>query len=260
MIPKAYITAWRQKAPWQEDYQVEQDLVIERALMAIYSDDYLRTRLAFRGGTALHKLYLSPASRYSEDIDLVQITAEPFGPVMDQLKEVLSFLGDKPVRKQKQHNNTLIYRFDSEDGLPLRLKIEVNCREHHTIYGIHHVDYRMESDWYTGNISIPTYKLPELLGTKLRALYQRRKGRDLFDIWLAITQTNVDVLHIIEAWHFYMHEEGNTISQKAFLDNLEKKRSDPDFLNDMEGLLRPGLKYDIQNAYKVIKSSLIEQV
>lgn len=75
MIPQAYITAWRKKVPWQEDFQVEQDLVIERALMAIYSNEYLKERLAFRGGTALHKLYLSPAARYSEDIDLVQITA-----------------------------------------------------------------------------------------------------------------------------------------------------------------------------------------
>ena len=55
MIPQAYITAWRKKAPWQEDFQVEQDLVIERALMAIYNDEYLKERLAFRGGTALHK-------------------------------------------------------------------------------------------------------------------------------------------------------------------------------------------------------------
>lgn len=88
MIPKAYITAWRSKAPWQEDYQAEQDLVIERSLMAIYEDDFLRERLAFRGGTALHKLHLAPAVRYSEDIDLVQIKAEPFGPVMDRLREV----------------------------------------------------------------------------------------------------------------------------------------------------------------------------
>ena len=45
MIPQAYITAWRKKAPWQEDFQVEQDLVIERALMAIYSNEYLKERL-----------------------------------------------------------------------------------------------------------------------------------------------------------------------------------------------------------------------
>ena len=80
MIPQSYITAWRKKAPWQEDYQVEQDLIIERALVEIYSDPFLKERLAFRGGTALHKLHLSPAVRYSEDIDLVQIKAEPFGP------------------------------------------------------------------------------------------------------------------------------------------------------------------------------------
>lgn len=139
MIPKAYITAWRNKAPWQEDYQVEQDLVIERALMVVYEDDFLRERLAFRGGTALHKLHLAPAVRYSEDIDLVQIKAEPFGPVIDKLREALSFLGDNPVRKQKQHNNTLIYKFNSEDDIPFRLKVEVNCREHHTIYGIKEV-------------------------------------------------------------------------------------------------------------------------
>lgn len=160
--------------------------------MAIYNDQYLKERLAFRGGTALHKLYLSPAARYSEDIDLVQMTGEPFGQIIDKLREVLSFLGDKPIRKQKQHNNTLVYCFDSEGGIPLRLKVEVNCREHHTIYGIQEVKYGMQSDWFTSEVLIPTYELSELLGTKMRALYQRRKGRDLFDIWFAITQKKVD--------------------------------------------------------------------
>ena len=134
MIPQAYITAWRKKAPWQDDYQVEQDLIIERALVEIYTDPFLKERLAFRGGTALHKLHLSPAARYSEDIDLVQIKPEPFGPIIDKLRERLSFLG-KPIIKQKQHNNTMVYRFESESGIPSKLKIEVNCREHFTIYG-----------------------------------------------------------------------------------------------------------------------------
>jgi predicted nucleotidyltransferase component of viral defense system len=260
MIPQAYITAWRKKAPWQEDFQVEQDLVIERALMAIYSDEYLKERLAFRGGTALHKLYLSPAARYSEDIDLVQITAEPFGPVMDKLREVLSFLGDKPIRKQKQHNNTLIYRFDSEGGIPLRLKVEVNCREHHTIFGIKDVQYAMQSEWHTAEVSIPSYELSELLGTKMRALYQRRKGRDLFDMWFAMTQSNVDPSKIIEAWNFYMKEEANTVTQKEFLENMEKKILDQDFLGDMKGLLRPELDYNIQNAFEFVKTKLLEKI
>ena len=58
MIPKAYITEWHNKVPWQFDYQVEQDLIIERVIIEIFSDNFLREKLAFRGGTALHKLHL----------------------------------------------------------------------------------------------------------------------------------------------------------------------------------------------------------
>jgi predicted nucleotidyltransferase component of viral defense system len=78
MIPQAYISEWYQQVPWQTMEQVEQDLVIYRALIEIFSDDLLANSLALRGGTALHKLFFSPQQRYSEDIDLVHITAEPF--------------------------------------------------------------------------------------------------------------------------------------------------------------------------------------
>lgn len=260
MIPKAYITAWRNKAPWQEDYQVEQDLVIERSLMAIYEDDFLRKRLAFRGGTALHKLHLAPAVRYSEDIDLVQIEAEAFGPVIDRLREVLLFLGDNPIRKQKQHNNTLIYRFNSEDDIPLRLKVEVNCREHHTIYGIKEMRYKMDSEWYKSEVLIPTYELAELLGTKMRAMYQRSKGRDLFDMWYAIKQTGIESSRILDAWNFYMEHEDHSISKQEFIDNMGKKAVDREFINDMQGLLRPGILYDAQEAYEFIAIKLLERI
>ena len=39
----------------------------------------------------------------------------------------------------------------------------------------------MENSWFSGRCELTTYALEELLGTKLRALYQRAKGRDLFD-------------------------------------------------------------------------------
>jgi len=71
MIPERAIIEWRESVPWIKEVMVEQDLIICRALVAIYNDDFLSSRLAFRGGTALHKLYLSPQPRYSEDIDLV---------------------------------------------------------------------------------------------------------------------------------------------------------------------------------------------
>lgn len=72
MIPKDFITEWRAHAPWVSDRQVEQDLVISRALVELFSRPTIANALAFRGGTALYKLHLRPAARYSEDIDLVQ--------------------------------------------------------------------------------------------------------------------------------------------------------------------------------------------
>lgn len=59
MIPQSYITAWRKHAPWQENYQVEQDLIIQQSLIALFSDEFISERLAFRGGTALHKLFFA---------------------------------------------------------------------------------------------------------------------------------------------------------------------------------------------------------
>jgi predicted nucleotidyltransferase component of viral defense system len=205
-------------------------------------------------------LYLSPAARYSEDIDLVQITAEPFGPIMDRIREILSFVDDQPRRNQKRNNNTLIFRFDSEGGIPLRLKVEVNCREHHSIYGIQEVKHRLQSEWHTGEVLISTYELSELLGTKMRALYQRRKGRDLFDLWFAITQKNIDPNQIMEAWKFYMKEENRSVTQKEFLENLADKISNQDFLSDMEGLLRPDVSYNVTEAYEFVIKELLEKI
>ena len=86
MIPRDYITSWRIHAPWASDAQVEQDLVVSRALVELFGVPDLAGALAFRGGTALYKLHLTPPPRYSEDIDLVQIRAEPIGDTLNQMR------------------------------------------------------------------------------------------------------------------------------------------------------------------------------
>lgn len=125
---------------------IEQDLIISRAVIDIFNDSFLNKKVAFRGGTALHKLYFQPAARYSEDIDLVQVIPESIGDTIDRFREVLNYLGE-PIRKQKHRNTTLIYRFESETPptVPLRLKIEINCREHFTVFGYQSIPYQVES-------------------------------------------------------------------------------------------------------------------
>jgi len=90
-MPKPHIAKWKDHAPWSSLDQVEQDLIISRTLVAIFSNEFLKENLAFRGGTALHKLYLNPAPRYSEDIDLVQIKAGPIKPILEELGKSLDF-------------------------------------------------------------------------------------------------------------------------------------------------------------------------
>ena len=129
MIDRSSIMAWNAIAPWSDMAMVEQDLVICRALVDIFSDDFLRDELAFRGGTALHKLYLQPQPRYSEDIDLVQINPGPIKPILYRLGEVLNWMPDR-VTKPKRYNNTMLFRMESEfpPVQPIRLKVEILLR------------------------------------------------------------------------------------------------------------------------------------
>ena len=146
MINRASIIGWRTQVPWNTNEQVEQDLIICRALIAIYNDEFLSSQLAFRGGTALHKLFLSPQSRYSEDIDLVQINPGPIKPILFRLGEVLDFLPDR-VTKQKRYNNIMLFRMESEipPTVQIRLKIEINCFEHFTELGYVNAPFSVEN-------------------------------------------------------------------------------------------------------------------
>lgn len=262
MIPEYAVKEWGNIVPWNSPELVEQDLIICRALVEIFNDEFLSSRLAFRGGTALHKLYLSPQLRYSEDIDLVQIRPEPIKPTIEKLRKVLSFLG-KPLVKQKANNNTLVFRFDSEilPVVPIRLKVEINCREHFNVLGLTKASFNIDNQWFSGQCSITTYRLDELLGTKLRALYQRRKGRDLFDLYKAQITGGIDADNLIRCYRSYMDfVVDKPPTKKEFLMNMEQKILDDEFLGDTNMLLRPEEKYDPQTAYQLVKEALIEKL
>jgi predicted nucleotidyltransferase component of viral defense system len=241
MIPRKAIEEWQEFFPWKYPYFIEQDLIICRALCALYCDEFLSERLALRGGTALNKLYLRPQPRYSEDIDMVQINPEPIKETIERIRNVLSFLG-KPVIKQKAHNNTLVFRFKSEipPVFPIRLKVEINTREHFNVLDLTKHDFSVQNHWFSGDCKITTYQLEELSGTKLRALYQRRKGRDLFDLYRILSTHNLDTRKIIHCYREYMDfVVDNPPTKKEYLLNMEHKIEDEEFLGDISMLLRP---------------------
>jgi len=263
MIPRPDIAKWQMHAPWKEFSQVEQDLVISRTLVDIFSDEFLNENLAFRGGTALHKLYLNPAPRYSEDIDLVQIKPGPIKPIMKRLNEVITFFEEPRKTQVKGHGAKALYRFNSEyEEIRLRLKLEINCKEHFNVLPWVEFPFEVKSDWFTGSAKIRTYNINELLGTKLRALYQRSKGRDLFDLDYSRLNMELNTDQIIKCFKKYTtFSTGNRPpSQKEFLINIEEKEQDPNFTGDMEALLRTGIEYNQEKAFEWLKNELIEKL
>ena len=255
MIPLDYITTWRVNAPWPQLSQIEQDLIICRALVELYTHPVVAKNLAFRGGTALFKLHLLPA-RYSEDIDLVQMQAGPIGPIMDAVQEKINPWLGIPKRKQSEGRVTLIWRVESEEGLPLRLKVEINSREHFTVLGYQQFEFRMASRWYTGSALISSYRIDELLGTKLRALYQRKKGRDLFDLWQTAKTLAVNPETVVSCFLQYMEYEEHQIFRAEFEMNLFEKLDDSRFLDDISPLLTTGRSWDSRAAARYVLDSL----
>ncbi len=261
MISTNYITEWAAEHPWPANEQIEQDLLLSRALVAIYSDSFLKEHLAFRGGTALHKLHFAPQVRYSEDIDLVQVDPAPFGEFFDHLKEVLSFLPGMK-RLQKAFNNSLSFRMESTipPVVPIKIKVETNCKEHFSELGYRTIPFGVENGWFSGSCQVKTFALEELLGTKLRALYQRRKGRDLFDLVYALSRAEVDCKAVIRCFARYMEfSAGYVPTLKQFDENMAAKLTMPEFLEDTANYLRKGVQYNPEEGWSIVRERLFGQ-
>jgi predicted nucleotidyltransferase component of viral defense system len=114
MIPKKHILQWSAKAPWSLESQIEQDLVLSRTIAEIFSEPFLAKQLAFRGGTALHKLFLSEPERYSEDIDLVMTEQGAIGKILDAIRSKLDPWLGEPRRTRSENRVKLLYKFETE--------------------------------------------------------------------------------------------------------------------------------------------------
>jgi predicted nucleotidyltransferase component of viral defense system len=259
----ANILEWRASHPWQTLSQVEQDLLISRCMVDLFSRADVARWLAMRGGTILHKLHCAPARRYSEDLDLVQIQAGPIGPIFDAVKETLAPLLGKPKRDMGPGVATLTYSVPSESGPPptLRIKVEINTREHFAVDPHDRLAFTVASRWFSGSCRVTTFSLNELLGTKMRALYQRRKGRDLYDLWLGLQQPTAVPQRIVTVFEAYMKATATPVTRLEYLDNLAAKIVHPGFLSDLPPLLAEGAgAYDPQVAFNDIRARLVATI
>ena len=239
MIPAQNIVAWGNVAPWTDARQVEQDLIISRALVEIFSDPGLRDALRFRGGTALNKLHFPAPLRYSEDIDLVRTSHGPIGTVLDQLRVVLEpWLGPAQF-EQSPVAPRLRFRVEAEDGgAPIRLKIEINTREVEAFDVPTVLPLDVVNPWFVGRAAISTFSREEMLATKLRALLQRDRARDLYDLAHALEVfEGLDTDRIVEMFRRYLARSGHAISRAQAQERMFAKLANPRLLLDLRPLL-----------------------
>ncbi|OBP77992.1 nucleotidyl transferase AbiEii/AbiGii toxin family protein [Mesorhizobium loti] len=240
MIPAQNIVAWGNVVPWADQRQVEQDLIISRALIDIFNDDLLSAELRFRGGTALNKLHFPEPLRYSEDIDLVRTTSGPIGPILDQLRVVLEPWLGRAQFDQSPVAPKFRFRVEGEDGsgVPIRLKVEINTREIEAYDPPQAIPFQMDNPWFAGGAAIPTFSREEMLATKLRALLQRDKGRDLYDLSHALDVfAGLNVDRITEMFGLYLQFAGQAISRAQAEERMFAKLANPRLLTDMRPLL-----------------------
>ena len=262
MIPAQNIIAWGNNVPWAEQRQVEQDLIISRAIVAIFSDPLLGAELRFRGGAALNKLHFVVPMRYSEDLDLVRTTNGPIGPILDGSVGCWNHgWGARSSTRARSPPK----RVDAEDqsaAAPIRLKVEINTREITAFDPPRAIHFRVKNPWFTGAVDVPTFSREEMLATKLRALLQRDKGRDLFDLAHALDEfEGLDAARLVTCFGAYLEQSGQALTRAQAQERMFAKLANPQFLTDMRPLL-PAAQSDLltDNSTKVAFRKVFTQI
>jgi predicted nucleotidyltransferase component of viral defense system len=259
---------------WPLPSQVEQDLLLCRAMHAIFSDEFLASQVAMRGGTLLHKVHLAPPVRYSEDIDLVVVGDRPEGHIKRALRRVLEDVLGQPkfsrwdalmlaIRNANRPSRILrmIYSVPSisSSGDRLEIQIETNVTERTPYREIQRLPFEFVFRKKTVKTSVNGFDIHEMLGTKMRALFQRERGRDLFDLYWALTQARppVDPRIIINAFRHYLELEEATAGRGEFVEALKSRLAKRGFRKDMEQLLRSNLAYEPEEAGALVQDRLL---
>lgn len=268
------VLAHQAAVPWPVQRQVEQDLLLCLAMAALFNDRFLHGQIAMRGGTLLHKVHLAPAARYSEDIDLVIYGDRPEAHIEKAIKRTLKGVFGDPadslwdklqlaVRNRARPSRVLRLTYSvpsvSEPGANLDIVVEANATERHPHRQIVQIPFAFAHREATSRVSLNGYDLHEMLGTKMRALFQRRRGRDLFDLFWALTQARpaVDPRLVVESFRHYLEKEGSRAGRDEFIGILDGHLADRGFCSDMVPLLRVGLTYDPKAAGALVKQKLL---
>ena len=276
------IILWTKKKRFAKKEYGEKDLSIESIIEGVYSNDYLKENLIFKGGTALHKSYLQKNLRFSEDIDLNQRYNVPLEQLKKEMEQVLQSIGfpldthflDTPY-------GMIFYAryFSITKNTEDYVKIDVNCNEHFNLLDFKKKKLHLNNPYISKTIDVITYDLNELVGQKICALFERSKGRDLMDVYHSSFHPDFNLRKAIQSAYFYAtyiptyslegHDKANKrrslrkkmgFEKKALITNLIGKEKNPKFINDIIEYSNKGMDVRIKEGFEWTKDVLVNEI
>jgi predicted nucleotidyltransferase component of viral defense system len=174
---------------------VEKDYVLGWLLWGIGTDPVLSQAWVFKGGTCLKKCYIE-TYRFSEDLDFTVVPSGPFRPedvepmLVRTLARITSESGiefSMPPRLRLRPNEVstegrVYYTGPRRTPQPARVKLDLSADETVVRPPVLQEIGHPYPDAFPYGGAIRCYSFDELFAEKIRAMAQRARPRDLYDI------------------------------------------------------------------------------
>lgn len=247
MISGEELAHWRSVVPWSGIDQVAQDLVLARLVVEVANDPFLGQAVTFKGGTCLHKVWLDVPWRYSEDLDY-QLT----GPIdLRELFAVYRALGDRVGFSKTSRNinsqfvHVLMTGADHA-GDPLRVKVDIQRAPRQLPGGAERPDFHVDSPWFQGGGPVPAFPPEEIIASKVIAVYQRKRSRDLFDLWAAIRSGLIEATDVAASYGTYRPPDPEHWTARQAARSLIERVTDHEYVAELAELARYApVEYDL---------------
>ncbi len=230
----------------------ELDYRLVKTLEALYSNDFLSERLCMKGGTAINKLYLGETSRLSVDLDFNHLGSKEEvlkekRAVRELIVEVLKKQDNSyDVHYERPYGLTRIkVRYKTVGGPIQNFKIEISHVERFPILP----PLKKEIKTPDGLANVLTYTLEELTSTKLRALLERFKGRDIYDLYF-ISQLKPDTTVVRKMFLYYFYRSRKVFNPKVHYKAIIKRYESGNYVDDVTDFVKPTVTFNLREAAK----------
>jgi len=196
MITKQELQRIASKKRMKDLAFMEKDYALTWVLKAIYTNQLLSEAMVFKGGTCISKIY-AENYRLSEDLDFSiyknkQLSLETLISELKKSFEQIKKEGspELSVKNYEQQSNqgymSVKIRYIGPLAHPGEIKLDVSLKEH-VIYASEHLSLKDQTYKEISNFKIHCYSIYEVVAEKTRAILQRGKTRDYYDVWMLMT-------------------------------------------------------------------------